>query len=135
MKYALQTVGLIALVFAGSFATAAPTPAVQRNILYAAPLTNVPGETLTAVALELAPGTKSSAKHHHAGTVLVYLISGSVRVQFEGKEPQVYHAGQCFTEPPGTEHLSTENVSSTEPAKLLAVFVADSGAKLTTYDK
>lgn len=135
MKYVSQTIGLAALSFAGTFATAAPTPAVQRNVLYTAPLTNVPGETLTAVALDIAPGAKSSAKHHHAGTVLVYVISGAVRVQFEGGGPKLYQTGQYFTEPPGTEHLSTENVSATAPAKLLAVFVAGTGAKLTTYDE
>jgi hypothetical protein len=29
----------------------------------------------------------------------------------------------------------SENASATEPARLLAVFVADDGAELTTFDK
>jgi hypothetical protein len=29
----------------------------------------------------------------------------------------------------------SENASATEPASLLAVFVADDGAELTTFDK
>lgn len=113
----------------------APKPSVQRQVIYAAPLANVHGKALTAVVLEAAPGARSTAKHHHAGTVLVYVVSGSVRVRFAGKDPQVFHTGQCFVETPGTEHLSTENLSGTGPAKLLAVFVADAGAELTTYDK
>ena len=113
----------------------APKPSVQRQVIYVAPLANVPGKTLTAVVLEAAPGAKSAAKHHHAGTVLVYVVSGAVRVRFAGQEPRVFHAGECFVETPGTEHLSTENLSGTGPAKLLAVFVADGGAELTTYDK
>jgi hypothetical protein len=31
--------------------------------------------------------------------------------------------------------LVSENASTTEPASLLAVFVADDGADLTTFDK
>jgi hypothetical protein len=30
-------------------------------------------------------------------------------------------------------HLLAENMSATEPARILAVFVADEGATLTTY--
>ncbi len=43
--------------------------------------------------------------------------------------------GQSFFEPPGSQHLVSENVSAKEPASLLAVFVADDGAELTTFDK
>lgn len=107
---------------------------VERQVIYAQALTNVPGKTLTAVALDAGPGAKSAARHHHAGTVFVYVVSGSVRVHFAGHDPQVFHAGECFVEKPGTEHLSTENLSATRHAKLLAVFVADNGAELTTYE-
>jgi len=40
--------------------------------------------------------------------------------------------GESFFEPPGGEHLVSENASATEPASLLAIYVAD-GAKLTTF--
>ena len=42
---------------------------------------------------------------------------------------RVYKAGESFFEPPGSEHLVSENASATEPASLLAVFVADDGAQ------
>ncbi len=44
---------------------------------------------------------------------------------------RVYKAGETFFEPPGSEHLVSENASATEPASLLAIFVADDGAQLT----
>jgi hypothetical protein len=44
-------------------------------------------------------------------------------------------ANEGFFEPPGSEHLISENASATEPASLLAVFVADDGAQLTTFGK
>jgi len=53
----------------------------------------------------------------------------------EGKT-RVYEAGESWSEPPGSSHPLSRNASKTEPAKLLAVFVADTGDKeLTTYVK
>ena len=37
-----------------------------------------------------------------------------------------------FFEPPGAIHLVSANASNTEWAELIAVFVADEGAQLTT---
>ncbi|EEF59731.1 Catalase domain protein [Pedosphaera parvula Ellin514] len=45
---------------------------------------------------------------------------------------RVYKAGESFFEPPGNQHLVSENASATEPASMLAVFIADEGAQLTT---
>jgi quercetin dioxygenase-like cupin family protein len=97
-------------------------------------LPNVPGKSLTAVVVNFKPGDKSTS-HHHAGSVLVYVLSGQIRSEVSGAGPaKVYKAGETFFEPPGSQHLVSENASETEPASLLAVFIADDGAKLTTYD-
>lgn len=98
-------------------------------------LPNVPGKTITAVVVNYAPGGKSG-KHHHAGSVLAYVLSGAIRSENSATGPsKVYKAGESFFEPPASEHLASENASATEPASLLAVFVADDGAQLTTFDK
>jgi quercetin dioxygenase-like cupin family protein len=68
--------------------------------------------------------------------VFVYVLSGSIRSENSATGPaRVYKAGETFFEPPGSEHLVSENASATEPASLLAVFVADDGAQLTTFGK
>jgi quercetin dioxygenase-like cupin family protein len=48
-----------------------------------------------------------------------------------------YRAGQNFPEMPGDRHTLDENASTTEPAKLLAVFVVDTDEKklLTPLEK
>lgn len=92
------------------------------------------GKTLTAAEVELAPGAKAGP-HHHAGVVFAYVLSGHVRSQLNGGAVVDSGAGQSWVEPAGTEHALTENASRTEPARLLAVFVAPSGATLTTPDK
>ena len=98
-------------------------------------LANAPGKTLTVVNVNYAPGGKSS-KHHHAGSVFAYVLSGAIRSQNSATGPvKVYKAGESFFEPSGSQHLVSENASATEPASMLVVFVADDGAQLTTFDK
>lgn len=98
-------------------------------------LPNVPGKRLTAVVVTYAPGAKS-ARHHHAGSVWAYVLSGSIRSQNSATGPtRIYQAGECFFEPPGSEHVVSENASATEPASLLAVHITDDRAQLTTVDK
>jgi quercetin dioxygenase-like cupin family protein len=98
-------------------------------------LPNVPGKSITAIVVNYAPGAKS-VKHHHAGSVLAYVLSGEIRSENSATGPaRVYKAGETFFEPPGSEHLISENASATEPASLLAIFIADDGAELTVYDE
>lgn len=98
-------------------------------------LPNVPGKILSAALVTYPPGGKSG-KHHHAGSVFAFVVSGAIRSQTSvGGPAKIYKAGEAFFEPPGAEHLISENASDAEPASLLAVFVADDGAKLTTFDK
>ena len=103
--------------------------------VFAEKLPNVPGKSLTADVVSYAPGGKSG-KHHHAGSVFAYVLSGAIRSENSATGPaKVYKAGESFFEPPGSEHLVSENASATEPASLLAVFVADDGAQLTSFDE
>lgn len=98
-------------------------------------LGNVPGKKLTASVVNYAPGGKSGA-HRHAGSVFAYVLSGAIRSENSATGPvRVYKAGESFFEPPGSRHLVSENASAKEPASLLAVFIADDGTRLTTFDK
>jgi quercetin dioxygenase-like cupin family protein len=92
----------------------------------------VPGKRITTVIVEFPPGGYSPA-HHHGGSVTVYVLSGAIRSQLEGQTPIRYKAGESFFEPPGAIHLLAENASASEPARILAVLVADEDAALTTY--
>jgi quercetin dioxygenase-like cupin family protein len=99
--------------------------------IFAKQLPNVPGSSMTAFVVEYAPGEKS-ASHHHTGSVFAYVLTGEIRSQIsDGQPAKVYKAGEFFFEPPGSSHLVSENASATEPASLLAVFVAPDEATLT----
>ena len=106
-----------------------PKPAVKTA--FSERLPNVPGKTLTGVHVSYPPGGKSSS-HAHAGSVYAYVLSGKVRSENSATGPaRVYSAGEGFFEPPGSVHTISENASDTEPATLLAIFVADDGAELS----
>jgi quercetin dioxygenase-like cupin family protein len=99
--------------------------------LFAGKLANVAGQTLTAEVVEYPPGGKSSI-HHHAGSVFAYVLTGRIRSQNSATGAvRIYKAGESFFEPPGSDHLISENASASEPASLLAIHVAEDGAVLT----
>ena len=95
-------------------------------------LPNVPGKRITVVRVTYGPGG-FTRPHRHAGTVTAYITKGQIRSQLGGGPVETFQVGQSFFEPPGSTHMVSANASSTEPAELIAVFVADEGAELTTY--
>ncbi|MFL6838266.1 MAG: cupin domain-containing protein [Bradyrhizobium sp.] len=95
-------------------------------------LPNVPGKRVTVVRVFYGPGGFTRA-HRHAGSVTAYITKGEVRSQLAGGPVETFKVGQSFFEPPGAVHLVSANASDTEPAELIAVFVADEGAELTTF--
>jgi len=99
-------------------------------------LPNVPGKSLTSVVVEYAPGARSvSHRHAKSAFIYAYVLAGAVRSQVDDGPPTIYRAGESFFEMPGAHHRMSENASSTEPARLLAVFVSDTGERLTTPDQ
>ena len=91
----------------------------------------MPGQSLTAVTVDVPPGDVSPP-HHHAGFVFVYVLQGTVESQLNAEPSKRFVVGDTWVEPPGTLHARMTNPSKTEPARILAVFVAPDGAELTT---
>ena len=87
-------------------------------------LPNVPGKSITTVVVEFPPGAYSP-RHRHPGSVTAFMLKGSVRSQLGGGPVETFSVGQTWFEPPGTIHMFAENASLTEPASLLATFIAD----------
>ncbi|ATG20113.1 cupin [Ralstonia pickettii] len=108
-----------------------PAETVTPNFQHAIP--NIPGKSLIAVVVDYAPGAASHA-HRHAGSAFIYayVVSGDIESQVNDGPKRVYHAGESFFEAPGAVHRISRNASDTRPAKLLAVFVADSDDKVLT---
>jgi quercetin dioxygenase-like cupin family protein len=120
-----------------TMAPAAVVPATTYNDIvktnFSHPIPNIPGKSLVAVEVSYPPGG-ASAPHHHSDSALIYayVVSGQIASQVEGQPERIYHAGECWDEMPGAHHLISRNASHREPAKLLAVFVADTGDNALT---
>ncbi len=121
---------LIDAACAGSDAAGSALDTVEPIGSYALP--NVPGKRVTIVRVFYGPGGFTRA-HRHAGSVTAYITKGEIRSQLGGGPVETFKVGQSFFEPPGATHLVSANASNTEPAELIAVFVADEGAQLTTF--
>ena len=87
-------------------------------------LPNVPGKSITTVIVAFPPNG-FTPRHRHPGSVRAFVLKGTLRSQLEGGPAGTYTQGQTWFEPPGTVHLFAENASATEPAELLATFIAD----------
>jgi quercetin dioxygenase-like cupin family protein len=111
-------------------AAGSPLDKVEPIASYALP--NVPGKRVTVVRVFYGPGGFTRA-HRHAGSVTAYITKGEIRSQLGGGPIETFKVGQSFFEPPGATHLVSANASNSEPAELIAVFVADEGAELTTF--
>jgi len=66
--------------------------------------------------------------------VVGYVLQGAVRSKVGDGPVKVYRSGESWQEPPGAAHSVSANASSTDPARYLAIFVADDDATLTTMD-
>lgn len=95
------------------------------------PNVTMDGWQLTAVEVTTAPGP-GSARHHHPGFVLGYVIEGDLRFKVDGQPEQVIPAGGMFYEAPGGVHAVSASASATKPVRFLAMILAPKGVPLTT---
>jgi quercetin dioxygenase-like cupin family protein len=92
---------------------------------------NLKGWSVTVVEVSYAPG-ESSGAHRHPGITIAYVLEGEVRSKVGDDPEKLYTAGQMFLETPNQVHAVSRNASTTKPARLLAVMLAEKGKQLTT---
>jgi quercetin dioxygenase-like cupin family protein len=146
MSAARITTGLIASAVAASIAgcgasaadpqadSAAAHPSETLAPLYDQVLPNVADKTFTSAIVTFPPAARAVPHRHGDAFVYAYVLEGTVSSQLEGEPAHVYHQGENWSEPPGAHHLATENASTTEPAKLLVVFISTTGEQLKVDD-
>ena len=118
----------LALVMSSAVARAQTRPANggRREVIKQ----TLPGKgdaAITLVEVTYPPG-KGSPPHLHANGVMAYVVSGSIASQVGEAAEQTFKAGDAWWEPPGAEHRVSRNASATEPATLLAIYIAPGGA-------
>ena len=91
------------------------------------PIPNLPGKRLVTHIVDYPPGVSSVPHRHGSAFVYAYVLSGAVRSQVDDEPVRVYRPGETWFESPGAHHRVSANASDTEPARLLAVLIADAG--------
>ncbi len=115
-------------------AMASTHPAETLKPLLQQALPNVKGKTFTSVIVDFPPNARAMPHRHGQAFVYAYVLEGTVRSRLDGKPVRTYHQGENWVEEPGAHHVLTENTSPTERAKLLVVFVSNTGDKLKVDD-
>ena len=134
MKRILCSLLIAALPFGSALGDEPKSKNQKVTLVYQHELPNVPGKSIKSVLVEYGPGGYSPS-HTHAKSAFIYatVLEGAIRSQVNEGPVTVYKAGESFSEMPGDRHDISANASETEPAKLLAVFVADTNdTELTT---
>ena len=114
----------------GGLASAQQPAAARRDVIKQ----ELPGEPLRVLSLvevTYRPGAGFSP-HLHANGVVAYVVSGAIASKVGDEPEQMFHAGDAWWEPPGAIHRVSRNASLTEPATLLAIYIAPKDA--TTAD-
>jgi quercetin dioxygenase-like cupin family protein len=125
----VKTIALLLLATAALLSThavAQETPVSKVTKIFDRELPNVPGKSMRAVLVEYGPGA-ASPSHRHPPSAFIYatVLEGEIRSKVNDTPEHVYKAGESWTEVPGDHHKVSANASSTEPARLLAIFVVD----------
>ena len=112
-----------------------PAPA-GRTPVFQSDLPNIAlnNWAVTAVEVGYAPG-QSSAAHRHPGITIAYVLEGEVRSRVGDAPERTYKAGEMWLETPNQLHAVSANASTTQPARILALLLAEKGKPLTTPEK
>lgn len=111
----------------------APEETAAPKFMQALP--NVPGKTFSTLIVDFPAGSKARPHRHGQAFVYAYVLKGAVRSALDDGPATLYRTGDNWSEPPGARHPLTENASRTQRARLLVVFVANTGDALKTPDQ
>jgi quercetin dioxygenase-like cupin family protein len=115
-------------------ATVSQPPSDKLSPLLEQALPNVKGKTFTSAIVDFPPAARAVPHRHGKAFVYAYVLEGTVRSQLGGEPVRTYRQGENWVESPGAHHVLAENTSQTQPAKLLVIFISDTGDKIKVDD-
>jgi quercetin dioxygenase-like cupin family protein len=130
-------VALIAIMGASAVvpAQSQQAPPTTVTTLMKQAMSDIPGREVVMVMLDIPPGGGSPPHRHPGQHIFGYVLEGTYKLKLDQGPETVLTKGQTFYEAPGQLHAVSANASQTEPAKVLAVIVAESGKPITVPDK
>ncbi len=133
-----HAVPLIAMVSATAVAPAfaqQQAPATKVTALMKQVIAEFPGREILVITLDIPPGGGSPPHRHPGHHIFGYVLEGSYKIKLDQGSETVLTKGQTFYEAPGQLHAVSANASQTEPAKVLAFIVAESGKPITVPEQ
>jgi quercetin dioxygenase-like cupin family protein len=88
----------------------------------------IEGREAVAAFAEFTPNS-STGRHTHPGEMVGYIVSGSVRLEQDGRAPVTLKAGDSFIIPAGVAH-NHSNVERS-PAKMFATYFVEKGRPIS----
>jgi quercetin dioxygenase-like cupin family protein len=142
MPIPVRTLGCVAALVTAMSATAvAPAvsqqqpPATKVSALLKQAIAEFPGREVIVITLDIPPGGGSPPHRHPGHHVFGYVLEGTYKLKLDQGPETLLTKGQTFYEAPGQLHAVSGNGSQTEPAKVLAFIVAESGKPITVPEK
>ena len=124
--------GSAGALFAQAVISSAQPQSGGRKVVFERDLPQLDLNNWSATVIEVSYGPgDSSAAHRHPGITVAYVLEGEIRSKVGDGPEQTYSAGQVFLETPNQLHAVSRNASTSKPAKLLAVMLAEKGKPLT----
>ena len=133
-----SAVALIVVLGAGALVPAISqqqTPATKVTPLLKEAIAELPGREIIVVTLDIPPGGGSPPHRHPGHHIFGYVLEGKYKLKLDQGTETILTKGQTFHEAPGQLHAISANASLTEPAKVLAFIVAESGKPVTVPEK
>ena len=124
--------GILDWTICAASASTEGRPVTSSTVVGSEPLAADQHKRITSMIVDFPPNA-FTAEHHHEADLYVYVLEGTIRSQLGGQRVETYTRGQSFFEPDGSVHLFAENPSTTESARILAVFLHREGARLIVY--
>ena len=90
----------------------------------------IPGHEVLQARVDFAPGS-SFPRHKHPGEEIIYVITGTLEYELEGKGWVTLKAGDVLFVPSGGVHAARNRGDA--PAAELATYVLEKGKPLTTF--
>lgn len=126
----IWTAFLLAILSVSAAPQASPAQ-VRTALAHALPQLDGSHLKVTVVEVVYPPGG-ASKPHTHGCPVVGYIAQGAIRYQIKGEPETIFQAGDSFYEAANGVHQISANASQTEPAKLVAFFLCDHDAPLST---
>jgi len=135
LDYALSMLVFVAAMPVAPALSQQPAPATQVTTVLKEAIAEFPGREIIMITLDIPPGAGSPPHRHPGHHIFGYVLEGSYRLKLDQGAERVLTKGQTFHEAPGQLHAVSGNASQTEPAKVLAFIVAESGKPITVPER